>query len=334
MPLILVIDSNIWLGEQMLRHSAGSALRFFLRTNGARVALPEVVRREVVLNLGRTLKELSQGMQESHERMLRLVGSLKELVLPTEQDLEAVAFEAFESARIDIFDVPFSLESAQASFDKCLRREPPSGLKDQQFKDGVLWADCVRLAADNPVLLVTADKGFYRERTYAKGLATNLNDEARVTAHGISVVHELSAVLEKVRTNVSIDYARLSDRFLAKIRDGVDRMIGREGFAVGDLTSGEHKLFATDNPAEAHLEFRLSYRCVHPDDRVGTLIARGEATYCPATDEVADLQARGEEFHYSDVDGQRKSTNAIIAVGSIVLGHRTVHHDIRVPLSE
>jgi len=72
MPLTLVIDSNIWLGEQMLRHSAGSALRFFLRTNGARVALPEVVRREVVLHLGRTLKELSQGMQESHERMLRL----------------------------------------------------------------------------------------------------------------------------------------------------------------------------------------------------------------------------------------------------------------------
>jgi len=254
--------------------------------------------------------------------------------LPPEQDLEAVALAAFESARIDIVDVPFSLESARASFEKCIRGELPSGPKDQQFKDGVLWADCVRLATDNPVLLVTADKGFYRERTYAKGLASNLIDEAKLTANGITAVHELSAVLEKVRTNVPIDYARLSDQFLPKIRDSVDRMLDREGFTLGDLTSGEHKLFATDNPAQAHLEFSLSYRCVHPDERVGTLIARGEGTYCPTTDTVADLQARGEEFHYNDVDGQRKSNSAIVGVGSIVMGHRTVHHDIRVPLSE
>ena len=47
MNLTVVLDSNIWMQEQMLRHSVGSAVRFFLRKRDARIVVPEVVRLEV-----------------------------------------------------------------------------------------------------------------------------------------------------------------------------------------------------------------------------------------------------------------------------------------------
>lgn len=203
----------------MLRHSSGSALRFFLRTSGARVALPEVVRREVVRRLLAELHNLSHDIQHSHGRLLRHLGALKELVLPSAQEVEDAAKGAFERTRIDIVDVPFTIESARASFEKCIAGEPPSGPKDQQFKDGVVWADCIRLAADDPVLLVSCDKGFFRNRRYEDGLASNLAAEAQATKCGINLVHELAAVLSLVRTEVSVDYRGLGDRLPSDVWD-------------------------------------------------------------------------------------------------------------------
>jgi hypothetical protein len=286
----------------------------------------------VTLHLARELHDLSQDMKQSYDRLLRQVNVLKELVLPSAQELDAVAKAAFENTKLDMFDVPLSIESARASFDKCIASEPPSGPKDQQFKDGVVWADCVYLAADNPVLLVTADKGFFRNRIYANGLAANLAAEAQTTKYGIRVAHELGSVLQQVRTNVPIDYRRLSRQILPAIWDKAREWVGGQGFVVGDLISGKHRLFATDDPGQAHLEFELSYRCVHPDEREGTLVFRGESTYSPVTGASGEIQQRGEEFHFDDVDGQQKAVRAIYMVGAAVLGHRTVRHEVRAPL--
>jgi len=59
---------------------------------------------------GFRLTQLSQGIRQSHERLLRFVGSLKELVLPTEEELDVVAQAAFESTGLDMFDVPFEVD--------------------------------------------------------------------------------------------------------------------------------------------------------------------------------------------------------------------------------
>lgn len=101
---------------------------------------------------------------------------------------------------------------------------------------------------------------------------------------------------------------------------------------VGDLLSGQHRLFATDDPAQAHLEFELSFRCAHLDERVGTLIFRGESIYTPDTGAIGPIDQKGEEFRFVEVDGQQRTSRAVYAVGAAVLGHRTIHHVIRVPV--
>jgi hypothetical protein len=334
MALTLVLDSNIWLREQMLRQSAGTALRFYLHNQGARVALPEVVRLEVVINLTDRLQEASARARGSHGLLLAVMGSLKELVLPTDDDLERAAENAFDAAKISVLDISFSLKSARASLEKCIKGVPPSGPKDQQFKDGVIWADCLELADQQPVLLVTEDKGFYAERQYEKGLALNLREEAAGTRHGVSVMHALSVVLDKVRIRVEVDYNRLEAAFLPGIREDIDRMLNKHGFVLAERLSGSHKMFATDDPTTVHLEFLLSYVAEHPDGRQGVLDIQAEGRYTPATQTFADLHNRGYELKYQDVDGEKKAANIVFLMGAAVIGHRTIEHDPRVPLAD
>ncbi len=329
MQLTVVLDSNIWLNEQMLRHSVGSAVRFFLRRQNARVVVPEVVRREVELHLENELKELATCLREKHRRLLSLVGQLKEQVLPTDEELKRAVLSAFAKAGIEISDLPFSLESARSSFEKVIRSEPPSGPKNQQFKDGVIWSDCLILAEDSPVLFVTQDKAFYKDREYSKGLAENLSREAQSVPHKISIAHEINAILERIGSPVQIDYAGLHKLYYPTIRDETERLIGSEGYVLGELLAGEHSAFATNDPRVGHVEFSLRYKCIHPAQAVGLLVAKGECVIDSVTGELSEFRNRGEDFQYVNSDGEQEKRNIVFGAGNIVLGHRTVQHSVR-----
>jgi hypothetical protein len=91
-------------------------------------------------------------------------------------------------------------------------------------------------------------------------------------------------------------------------------------------------MFATDSPDETHLEFTLLYECVHPDSRSGSLVLRGEGRYMPATQELADVRLRGEEFVYPDEDGTAKTDRVVVGAISMTIGHRTVRNAVRARL--
>jgi hypothetical protein len=329
----IVLDSNIWLGEQMLRHSTGSAVRFFLQKHGARVVVPEVVRLEVELHLERQLIELASQIREGHTRLLRAVGELKELVLPSDSVLRSVAKKAFSNTRIDISYFPFSLTSARSSLEKCICSEPPSGPKNQQFKDGVIWADCLQLATESPVHFVTDDKGFYESRDYKKGLASNLLVEMESLPNEITISHSIRSILDLFSHPIGLDYDQIHRQYYPEIRDKVEKMMGSEGFLLGDLLEGRHEVFATDDPDIAHVEFELHYRCNHLELAAGLLLVRGECVYRNSTKELEAFRGRSEEFNFVDSEGNKSNRKHFYAFGnSLILGHRNVRYDIRASL--
>ena len=332
MQLTVVLDSNIWLNEQMLRHSVGSALRFFLRKHNARLVVPEVVRLEVELHLEEELKELATSLRDKHRRLLSLVGELKEQVLPTDVELKQAALSAFANVGIEISNFPFSFESARSSFEKVIRSEPPSGPRNQQFKDGVIWSDCLILAKESPVLFVTQDKAFYKDRDYSKGLAENLSREAQGVLHEISIAHEISAILERIGGPIEIDYAHLHHLYFQTIKDNTERLIGSEGYVLGELMAGEHSAFATNDPDIGHVEFSLRYQCIHPEKPDGSLVAKGECEIHSVTGELSNFRNRGEDFQFVNSDGEQQKRNIVIGLGSTVIGHRTVQHLVRAAL--
>jgi hypothetical protein len=74
--MIIVLDSNIWLGELGLNSSLGAATRFFIRHNNARIALPEVVRFEVEENFRTRLREFTKDIGKNYRQLLAAFGAL------------------------------------------------------------------------------------------------------------------------------------------------------------------------------------------------------------------------------------------------------------------
>ena len=208
--MLLVLDTNIWLSELALNSHRGAAVRFFIRQRKGVVCIPEVVRLELERNLTRSLTELTEKVRKNYEKLLGYFGKLKEVVLPTSDEIAAKVSEILTSLDVPTRDLPFSMEAARSSFLKTVDKTPPSN-KSQEFKDGVIWAHCLDLLADDDVYLITEDKAFYNGRDYKQGLARELLKEASSSSHQIVIVPSLEDLLQDIQCDVQI-WLRESER--------------------------------------------------------------------------------------------------------------------------
>jgi len=326
--LIVVFDTNIWIGDLALQTSAASAVRFYLRKVQARVALLEVIRLEVERHTRRILRDATEDIRRGHRNLLAVFGRLPEVVLPTESAIEAKVTEMFSLANLDVFDVPFSADSARDSFLRTIDKVPPSD-KDQQFKDGVIWADCVKLLAIDDVILVTKDKAFYRERAYASGLAPNLKDEASKAAHRLTLLPGLTELLDDIRSPVRIDDDRLTDFCRVTQGEPISTLLGAAGFELGGRRALSQKLFATEDPRRLFVEFTIVFDSTSPTGAGAVLTVTGSCTYDPESGELTNYRAGDEELVFLDSDGNEvRRANRYMHAGEIVLGHREVRHSV------
>jgi len=335
--MIVVFDSNVWLSELGLRSGAAAAAKFFLNQNGARLAVPEVVRLEVQHNLQARLTEHIENIQTNYRQLLTAFGKLREVVLPTSADVQAKIQDLFDSLEVVKLDIPFSLESARSSFLKTVDKAPPSD-RTQEFKDGVLWADCLALLSSEPVVLVTSDKAFYQDRQYDKGLAHNLQAETTQFSNALQILPTLSALLQTLRTPVKLDEDALAQAFFTQHKDSVYGMVSRQGFELGTRQSLTYSLFVTENPSMLFLEFAMAYACtdIRGEGRTdAVLLLNGDGSYVPTTGTYADLRNFGEHLKYRMPDGsERENRNHVLFAGGLVLGHKEISSVVRYKLND
>ncbi len=333
--MYVILDSNIWISELGLKSTLGAAARFYLKRNNAILALPEVVKLESERNLRNRLNEHISSIRKSHAGLLSVFGTLKEVVLPKEDEVDAVIDGLFAHLDIEIQHVPFSLESAKNSFIKTIEKVPPSD-KSQQFKDGVLWADCVTLLKDHDVHLVTEDKAFYENRQYQNGLAKNLLSEISGLDNSLSIYPSLLELMRSIQTDIKIDPSDLLTSFLEINKDSVYRTLERVGFEIEGISDSVISSFATENPSILYVEFELLVSCqpTITDGRdQGKLILTGDGQLNLNTGSYQAIRNFGEEFLYSAADGtEEKTKNHVLYADSIVIGHKEVKHSVRYKL--
>ncbi len=330
--MIVVLDSNIWLSELGLRSPLGAVTRLFIRQHGARIALPEVIRLEVERHYRNRLREFIAKIQDSHRQLLTAFGSLKELVLPDASAVDDKVASIFKNIEVDVLEVPLSLESARSSFLKTIDKIPPSD-RTQEFKDGVLWADCASLLQTDDVRLVTADKAFYHDRDLTKGLARNLAEEVSTAPFKLQVFPSLSDLLVDLRTQLEIDEGKLASTFLAQNKTSIDGILSRNSFELGSRRKVERVLYATENPRFLFIEFAIEYdaKQIAGDGRTdGVLTLRGDGVYDTRSSSFGELRNYGEQLSFQPADGgERQIQNQVIFVGGITIGHKEVAHTIR-----
>jgi hypothetical protein len=335
MVVIVVFDTNIWISDLALTSNVGSAVRFFLRENKAHVGLPEVVKLETEIHLRTTLLKCIDDVRSGHRQLLSVFGRLKEVVLPTEKDVNEVIGRVFSNLGVEIEEVAFSLDSARDSFARTIQKIPPSD-RTQEFKDGVLWADCLSMLKKEPVYLVTEDKAFYKSRDYKQGIADELSRELHCYKNRLEIFPSLVSLLSQIRTNIQIDPTRLLDQYRQLKGKAVEEMAARHSFVLEGNPNTTIESFVTENPALLFVSFSIEFPCVDStnDNRNGALIAAmGEGTYDANAGNFIEISTRGERLSYQLPDGTEKQVqNVVVIAGSIVIGHRTVEHSVRYKL--
>lgn len=333
--MLVVFDTNVWLSEFGLKTTLGAATRFFLLQKGARIALPEVVRMEVVHHLRKNLGDYIEEIRKNHRQLLSVFGTLKEVVLPDESAIEARIEEVFSTLGVELFEIPFSFESARSSFLKTIDKVAPSD-KDQQFKDGVIWADCVELLKTDDVALVCKDKAFYEGRDYSKGVARNLKAEIKGSAHTLTLYPELKNLLEVIKTEVHLDDEDLIRSFFEAFGGSTEAMLTANKFEIGGWSEVTKEVYATLEPNQLAINFEAVFGVLDTSDEGrtdGRLTLRGDGMYDSVKAAFGALRNFGEKLTWKLSDGTEKmSQNYVGYAGGLTVGHREVSHTVRYKL--
>lgn len=329
--MIVILDTNIWLAELGLRSPLGAVARLYLQQKHARLALPEVVRLEVEHNLRNRLKEYVSTLQSAHRQLLTVFGTLKELVVPDTNAIEVRVTELFGDLGVEVMNIPFSLSSAESSFLKTIDKVPPSD-RTQEFKDGVLWADCVDLLKNDDLCLVTADKAFFQDRDYSKGLSANLAAEIKGAAHSLSLLPSLDQLVRDLRIDVAIDEGVLVRGYLDKSFEAIDGLLKRNGFVLGEKLGTSQILYATEDPSVLYVEFDIQFEAKESvgDGRTdGVVTLRGDGSYDTKSHTLTNFRNLEETLHFQQSGGEEREVRNVYAFMEAFLGHKDVSHTIR-----
>jgi len=329
--MFVILDSNIWLAELGLRSPLGAVARLYLQQKRARLALPEVIRLEVEHNLRNQLRNYVRALQTTHRQLLTVFGTLKELVVPDAVAIERRVTQLFAKLGVEVLEIPFSLASARSSFLKTIDKVPPSD-RTQEFKDGVLWADCLDLLKNDDLCLVTADKAFFQDRDYAKGLSTSLAGEIAGVAHSFSLLSSLDQLVRDLRIDVAIDEQVLVKAYLDKSFEAIDGLLKRNGFVLGEKLDTSKALYATENPSVLYVEFTIKFEAKETagDGRMdGVVTLRGDGSYDTKSHTLTTLRNLEETLRFQQQSGEEREMRNIYASMEGFLGHRNVSHTIR-----
>jgi len=330
--MFIIFDSNVWISELGLNSPKGSATRFFVKQKGAKVVVPEVVRLETERNLRNELTNYIADIDKNYRQLLAIFGKLKELVLPDKNAIEEKVAAIFQASQLDTLEIPLSLESARKSFVKTIDKIAPSD-KDQQFKDGVIWAECLNLLKEDDGFLISRDKAFYQDRKYENGLAKALALEAMQHAHKLQLFPSVSELLQEIEIDIILDGAILSQDFITINKKSIDSILSRNGFSLSGNPTVHTSKYATEDPNRLYVEFELSYECedITASGRSDAkLILRGDCTYVTTETRFSNFRNYGEELAFKTIDGETKNIrNTVLFIDSIVMGHKTVEHSVK-----
>ena len=200
--VFVVFDSNIWISQRGLKSARGEEAKNFIRTKGATLAVPEVVRIEVEKNLRDELRRQRKKIEEGHRYFTTLSDGGSSLSLPADADIETLVSGLMDNVEVETRQIPLTVEAAKSSFEKIVNGVQPSDRREQ-FADGVVWANCLELLDEGDVCLVSEDKAFFRNRRYDDGIAPDLATEKEQHPHTLRLFRGLEELLQGADRDVS-----------------------------------------------------------------------------------------------------------------------------------
>lgn len=335
--LYVVLDTNTWRDSFGLTTRSASIVRFFLNRKNATLAVPEVVSLELLQVLGKALKAARQRIQHDHKALLSVFGALPELSLPSCEQIDTQVVALVTNTGVPYVDIPITLSAAKRALSRMIERKAPcSG--GEQFRDGVIWENCLELLKHADVYLVTRDSAFYMRGSNQKDhlVAPDLQADVEGYPHTLRLFSTIEELLKEIRSDVTVDEALVKKSVFAMEHHEIDETLGAAGFRLEGETQATITPYFTECATQLHFTFELRKACVDatPQRRESEgLTFRGWGLLDTATNTIKKLHVSHLRFSYVDGEGEKRNTGSVRGIASpIVIGPKRVAHAFRLPL--
>ena len=301
LPFHVVLDANVWIAERLLQSAIGSALLYALTGAKALIILPQVVELEV----NRVLPELA-------EKAVNIIG--REASLLRQLSGHDLFFTGPSTAAIDdgikdrweklgglLVRVPFTHEQAQSALSRVIKKAPPSGENNEQFRDCCIWDAAFSAASNRTVHLVTADSAFYESRNKNGGLAAALLQELRDAKKDIRIYPGLKDFLTAIADNtLSIDEEAIGAAIVKSVTNRAHEIAAEKGqFELGSAYKPKIRGYATPKPSLIAISFEVVFdlrfievRSETEDRDEAELSVKGICSYDPSGSEISEIEVR------------------------------------------
>jgi hypothetical protein len=339
-PVCVVLDTQIWLRNSLLKNPSGAALLFHLRQIGGCIGLPEVLEDEVIKNIVKMGREKVNAIQSNYEFIFVLIGSRDDYQVPSESDFESSARSRLQELNDLLTRVPFTIEHAKSALRRVNEESPPNASKNQQFKDSAVWEAVLELSRSYNIHFVTDDRNFFESKDPNKGLAQNLKEDCASLGALVFSYNDLSSFLTSFKELAPpLDDKELVTIIDSKIRDEINEFGNLKEFSIGQLIDFSVSAFLTEKRDILALQFEHIYEALDTSliDYVSTptdsVKANGDCLYDLSSKIVSDVRLTGLEYRKSNGEliGS-KSKKTVFAEGIISLGRRKIEYRFKKPI--
>ena len=319
--MFLLFDSNVWISQLGLQSANGAAVRCLAMRRDAVLAIPEIVEIEVSERLAERLLDARSKIERGFGVLLPVLGKLGTGNIPTEEQIRESVANVIPDIDVPVRRMEFNLDASRSSLRKILKRIPPSRTKEQ-FRDGVIWANCLELLGDGDVYFVSDDRDFYMDRKYCGGLAAELIEEVKEQpgTSQVKLFRNLTELLEEIRQPIDVDKMEVFRFAREEGSEDIDDILSGNGFATDGSADGNVACFATENADEVYFTFEFRQRCVDSTDagrRSAVLKLEGSGSLNPVTKDISRIRVSQIRLDYPDWESGGPRRGALFASASL-----------------
>lgn len=336
----VVLDTNIWRSELLLRTPLGAALLFAVHQSKAQIGLPEVVEKEVFRQIVKLGGEASESIKK-HLRIIEvLIGFRPDYTPPDESKFTEAVKNRLDEIKHIVNRVPLTLDHARLAMEMVIAGLPPSSNNNEEFRDSLVWQAVIELSKTQFVHFVTSDKGFFRERDVKLGLAINIREDIRANNNNIYVHADLRSCVSTLQKNVSGPNKNIIAREISTLlATELEKSVQAEECKLEGLEEHEVKFYLTESSNLLAVDFALTYNLesVAIDEDANRTECRlrvsGSGFYNVGTNSISDVRIGIEEFSWLDENKEYHKGSKVYATGGAVLGTRIISFSLREPLN-
>jgi hypothetical protein len=242
--VLLILDSSVLVGRHWhFDAGAAKALLSACSSGRARVAIPEVVVREVATKQAEQEAVALQSIQRTARNLSALRGEEVDVVVPQAPgDYETALREALRSSRVRILPLP--TDDHQSFLDRALnRRKPFDGKGRAGYRDALIWASVLERAGSEQVLFATANRRDFSDPAVPEAIHQDLRQDLLdrgLDEHQVRLCQSLDAaaeiLLESSEEVVRLLAQRLSedDEFRNELEATLNSLAWADAYAADD----------------------------------------------------------------------------------------------------